>query len=528
MIRLLIYLLCLILLAAAITIILGLEGHLTGRFEGQEYFVPVNGLLAIGLGAILLTVFGTWIFGWFARMPERIKRKREDGQRNRGMIALSRGLEAVAAGDADDAQRFAKQARRQLDAPNLTRLLTAQAAQLAGDNTTAAQNYTAMLEAPETEFLGLRGLYLQALAEGRNEDARDYAERAFRLRPNAQWAFQSVYQLSVERGSWGDAREALRRAVKNGLAEGEEAKRKEAVLLTARAHAAETVSDTEEAARDAAAALKLAPGFAPAAVLSARLAAASNNRAKATKILEEAWSREPHPAISTAYGELYKDSPASRRAQKLMKLSELSPNRDESKLLKAEQHLVLEEWNEARLILEPLLERHPTARTFKAMASAMRGLYGPEQAAPWLDKAANAPLEATPGAEGHFHFTTDGWRRLVSEYGDHGRLAPPPLEEVETRLSREEILLLTAPPPEPEPEIELEPEPVAEAENAEDAPIEDPQPEKDADSAGEQPLKPSGEPAGATATPSEPSAEDEKQKQDLEQQAAAIEAARLT
>ncbi len=50
--------------------------------------------------------------------------------------------------------------------PPLTLLLSAQAAQLNGDEQAARRYFTAMLDRAETEFLGLRGLVMQALRGG--------------------------------------------------------------------------------------------------------------------------------------------------------------------------------------------------------------------------------------------------------------------------------------------------------------------------------------------------------------------------
>ncbi len=460
MIRLFIYLLVITGLAAAITLFLGLEGSIDARAAGYAINVPVD--IALIFVLIALCLFGSlvWLLSYLMRLPDKLNARRVAGQRNRGMIALTRGLEAVAAGDPEDARRHARIAQRQLDEPALTRLLTAQAAQLAGDEQTAEQSFSAMLDAPETEFLGLRGLYLQALAAGDAKAAKGFADRAFKLRPNARWAFESVYQLSIERGAWGEAKEALQMASRNGLAEGEHVKRKEAALLTARAYAAANAGDNEEALRDVRAALKQAAGFSPAATLACHLEAVKGNMSRAARILEQAWMASPHPAIVKSYKNLYKDESLSKKAERLMRLAAKAPERDESQLLKAQQHILLEEWESARSLLEPLLQRNPTARAFTAMAETMRGLHGEEQARPWFAKAAAAPLEPVPGADGEFHFTTDGWRRLIVEYGDHDRLAPPPLEEISGALSGEEIRLLTAPPPasepEPEPEQQIE------------------------------------------------------------------------
>ncbi|MEM9233103.1 MAG: heme biosynthesis HemY N-terminal domain-containing protein, partial [Pseudomonadota bacterium] len=411
--------------------------------------------------AIVLT---TLIISGLVRMPKVIARKGRESRREKGLIALTRGLEAVAAGDARDAQRHANIATRQLkNDASLTRLLTAQAAQLAGDEETAENSYAAMLEAPETEFLGLRGLYLQAMKAGDRKEAREYAERAFRLRPGTEWAYQSVYNLHLDRGAWGDARDALIKAQQHGLEEGESARRREAALLTAMAYSAETGGDIDTARREANEALRKATGFAPAAVLAARLEGQANRRSKAGKLLDEAWAASPHPAIAKTMADLYASETLERRAERLQKLANKKPDTDESQILLAEQENALGQHAEARDRLEPLLTKTPRARTFAAMAAAMRGLYGDQAAQAWQDRAAASPLDPVPGADGDFHFTTDGWRRLIREYGDHGRMAPPPLEELRTSLTVDEVRLLLAPPIATHEEPPAPEEPVVEA-----------------------------------------------------------------
>ena len=435
-----------VLLAALVAFwLFGIEGYTRVEFNGR-YIDPPTGLL---LGALLLLglllVFGTAIFGFLAGLPKRIRRRREARQQERGMTALTRGLEAVAAGDAEDAQHHARLANKNLENLALTRLLTAQAAQLAGDDDTARGSYAAMLEAPETEFLGLRGLYLQAMHREDKDEAKAYADRAFRLRPGAAWAFESVYALSVERGQWGDAYEALRLARAQGAQTTNEAKRKGAALLAARAYAARDAGDDAAAREDAEDALKQDAGLAPAAVLAARLEAEAGKRSRAAKTLEAAWAARPHPAIPLAMREIFADVGPNRRLARLRKLAARNPDHPESQLLAAEVFVEEGKPEEAKALLEPLLLGQPTARTFAVMADAMAALSGPDAAAPWLERAANAPRDPVPGARGKFDLTTEGWQRLVREYGEHGRLAPPPLEVMETGLAREELLALTAP-----------------------------------------------------------------------------------
>ncbi len=151
---------------------------------------------------------------------------------------------------------------------------------------------------------------------------------------------------------------------------------------------------------------------------------------------------------------ILQDEAPAARSKKLHKLASLNPHHKDSKLLLATLFMEEEKWQQAREIIEPMLEEAPNARVLYAMAEIMKNLYGQDKAAPWLVKAATAPQDHSLGADGAFHITTSGWQRLLEEYGEHQRLSPPPIEELSNGIDRAEILRLTAPPeaviPEPE------------------------------------------------------------------------------
>jgi len=474
MIRILIFLLTIILIAGTVTFLASLDSHISGEAFGQKFHGPsgliVGGLIAVFLVAIYLTHKTKDIMA----LPGKIKARDKEVRRNRGVAALTRGLEAVAVGDAADASHHAKVAQRHLDDLALTRLLSAQAAHLSGDEASANQSYTAMLEAPETEFLGLKGLYLQAMAKDDRVKARDYAERAYRLRSNARWAFDSVIELGLERGAWGETRDAIAKGRRNNLIAGDKADRATAALLTADAYAASLSDDKKVALSDVEAALKLAPSFAPAATLAARLYADAGKTGKAAKAIELAFTAQAHPAFIQIYDRLYTDEEAGKRAERLRKLAGKNPSCREAKLLEARADNLLRDWASAITKLEPLLMEAPTALEYSLMARAVTGLNGEEAGRAWLERAAAAPRDPRPGAEGEFHFTREGWARLVAEYMDFARLAPPPLEDAAAGVSAEEIRLLTAPkPPDATPALEEEAEEeTAPSSDAEEAPSE--------------------------------------------------------
>ena len=74
-----------------------------------------------------------------------------------GYQGFTCGTVAVAAGDPQEARRFARRAEALLAEPPLTLLLSAQAAQIGGDELAAKKVFYGNAAA-KTEFLGLRGL----------------------------------------------------------------------------------------------------------------------------------------------------------------------------------------------------------------------------------------------------------------------------------------------------------------------------------------------------------------------------------
>lgn len=450
MIRILIFILSAVFIAGAITVLFSVDGLVQTEAFGQKITMHAGFALGVIIILFIVAIFAAMWFKDVLALPAKIEARDREARHMRGIEAVTRGLEAVAVGDAADAQHHARVARRNLDESSLTRLLTAQAAQLSGDEIAAAENFTAMLEAPETEFLGLRGLYVQAQRAGDKAAARGYAERAFRLRPNAGWAFESVLELGLERGAWSETREVISMAAKNGLLPAEKARRAEAALLTANAYAAAISGDTKLALDEAESAHKLAPGLAPAAVLSARLHAAAGRRSRAAKILEQAFADAPHPALTKIHADLYAKETSERRAERMKRLADRRPTAREAKLAMVRRHLVLGEFTQAISALEPLLLETAYAGDYALMAEALAGGKRPEEAdivsKAWLKRAAQARRDPAPGADGEFHFTREGWARLVREYMEHGRLAPPPIEDAPPGLSQDDMRLLVAPP----------------------------------------------------------------------------------
>ena len=170
--------------------------------------------------------------------PGTFGRWRRERRRRKGYVALTQGMVAVAAGDPDEARRQARRADVLLNEPPLTMLLSAQAAQLNGDENAAGRYFTQMLERSETEFLGLRGLLIQAMRKGEHGRAIELARRARALRPKTPWVLTTLFELETRSGDWPAAADTLGRAQRAGALPAPQARRHEAAVLVEMSRAA--------------------------------------------------------------------------------------------------------------------------------------------------------------------------------------------------------------------------------------------------------------------------------------------------
>jgi HemY protein len=298
------------------------------------------------------------------------------------------------------------QARNTLPNEPMTLLLRAQAAQLAGDRSTSRRIFEGMLTSPDTEPLGLRGLFVEAEREKAADAARHFAERALRLNPKLAWASDALFDIQCRAGHWTAAIETLASARKHGLVTRQVADRRRAVLLTAKATAAED-HEPDRALALAVEAHNLAPDLVPAAVIAGRMLASRGNTPKAAKVLERAFARSPHPDLATVYAYArVGDSPRDRLAR-VKRLADHNPYSIESAIAVANAAIDAKAFDDARDALAPMLEERLTQRIATLMARIESEQYGDKgRVREWLARAVNAQRDPTWTADG---MTSDEW-----------------------------------------------------------------------------------------------------------------------
>jgi HemY protein len=451
MVRLVVYLLTIALLAAGLGWLADRPGTLQITWQGYEIETTVFRAMVLLAAALALIVVLWSIFRTIWNSPAAVGHRIAKRRQKKGLEAVSGGLIAIGAGDAELASRYALQARKSLPHEPLTHLLRAQSAELSGDRATARRIYEAMLASPETEQLGLRGLFLEAEREGADEAARQFAARALTANPKLGWPSKALFEKQCKQKDWKEALATLELARKCGHVTKAAADRKRAILLTAQALEAEDAAP-ETALALALEAHALAPELVPAAVLAGRIFASRGNISKAAKVLQKTWVRSPHPDLATVYAHARVGDSTRDRLDRIRQLAALNPHSIESPIAIATTAIEARMYDEARRALEPLLSERLTQRVATLMARIEAGENGEKgRVREWLARAVNAARDPVWMADGvisdHWEPTSpDGkldafqWRVPV-ESRDASR------NEILVRRL-EELLAIAAPPTE--------------------------------------------------------------------------------
>lgn len=458
MIKLVVFFALLLAFAFGFSTLADTPGHMLLQWGETEYRVSlITGI--VGLIVITVALMTIWtVLRLVFRLPSLVGFANRMRRQAKGQQAIARGLVAVGAGDRKLAQRYAQDSRRLLGNEPLALLLRAQSAQLAGDRKGAEEAFKAMLEAPETQSLGLRGLFIEAERRDDAAAARLFAEEALRRAPESGWAGEAMLGFKASARDWRGAIGIIDQNVSRRVIDRDEGRARRAVLLAAAAEEA-LETNPDEALALAQEALRSTPGLVPAADIAARRLSARGDFAKATRILEAAWKANPHPDLAAAYlGVRHGDSALDklRRARALMKLM---PDARESRFAVARAAIDAREFHAAREALESLALEKPTVRACLLMAeleeieSGNQGLVRS-----WLARASRAPRDPAWVADGT---VSDSWSPVSPVTGRIGAFEwrePPQASEAHLRAridaDRFEMPVVATPV------IEATPEPV--------------------------------------------------------------------
>lgn len=364
-------------------------------WQGWRIDTSVPILIAV---VALLAAFAAFIYRFWRALigaPHAFGRWRRERRRRQGYVALTQGMVAVAAGDPDEARRQARRADVLLNEPPLTMLLSAQAAQLNGDENAAERYFTQMLERGETEFLGLRGLLIQAMRKGDHRRAIELARRARQLRPKTPWVLTTLFELETRSGDWRGAAETLTRAQRTGALPAPQARHHEAAVLIEQSRAAAEKGRGRESLKLAEQAHRAKPDHVAATIwLAERFIEAGKPRAT-ERLVEEQWARTPHPDLLAAYRRARPVAEPLQWVKQAERLVRLAPLHRESLIALGTANLEAKLWGEARRHLKAAIEAgdgEPSAGLCRLMARLEEEEgQDPTAVRLWFARAAEAP-----------------------------------------------------------------------------------------------------------------------------------------
>jgi HemY protein len=336
----------------------------------------------------LIVAFIRFLNGDETAITRHFARNRE----RKGFDALAEGMMALASGDARVALGKAAKADRLLNRPDLTTLLTAQAAEQAGDAAKAQEAYKRLLADDRTRFVGVRGLMKQKLNEGDTETALRLAEKAFALKPKHEDTQDVLLQLQAGAHEWSAARRTLGAKLKHGGLPRDVHKRRDAVLALGEARDILDHKMSIEAREAAIAANRLSPDLIPAAVMASDGYVADGKPKNATRVIRKAWEAQPHPDLAAAFARIVPDESPKDRVRRFSVLTGQHRDHAETRMLEAELHIAAEDFPAARRALGDLTETDPTARALTIMAAVERGSGADDAVVKgWLARALASP-----------------------------------------------------------------------------------------------------------------------------------------
>ena len=406
MIRLIVYIGLSLALTLGIAWLIATPGTIQIDVGGYR-LQPGIGLSAIAL--VLVVIGAVFLWSLVTRLlsaPRMLAMRAARKSRDKGVDALSDGLIALQAGDAEKARKLARDARNRLPKNAAAHLLQARAELALGQWGSAREHYRTLIDNPKTALAALSGLYEQARAQNRDDAALTFAHKAHALAPALTWAGEAIFDDIARRGDWAAGLEMVEAAPATSKKEREEKKRKQAVLQTAIA------ADTENSAPLVALehtrlALKLVPDFVPAALIAARIHSSRGETRKSTSLLRRVWRATHHPHVATLFANAQPGISPTERLKRLRELVPSPPPDAQSAIVLARIAIEAQEWSIARSALDDFASANPSQATCVAMARIEEGQnddFG--RARQWLARAVTAPRDPIWTADG---ITAQDW-----------------------------------------------------------------------------------------------------------------------
>lgn len=372
------------------------------RLSAFNFEFTMSPLVALLLFLVIFTVF--WflfkVLGFFNAVVSfisgdetAVSRFFSKNRERKGFEALADGMVALASGEGRLAIAKAAKAEKLLKRPELTNLITAQAAEVLKDKPKAYEFYKKLLKDDRTRFVGVIGIMKHKLSEGDTDLALKLAEKAFSLKPKHEKTQDFLLSLQAEKEDWSGARKTLNAKLRYGNLPRDVHRRRDAVLALSEAKSVLGAGKTIQAQEAAIEANKLSPDLIPAATMAAQSYLSKNKTKNALRVIKKAWEVRPHPDLASVFLEVTKEYEGKDRIKNFKTLSRTQMKHKETKMFLTELYISNGDFNAAKLSLESIEKVDvPNSRYLTNKAAIAKGEGEDDQVVRKLiNDAVNAP-----------------------------------------------------------------------------------------------------------------------------------------
>jgi HemY protein len=405
MMRLIIFILTILALATGANWLFQQQGEITATWQGYEIHTSTAvAILTLGLGilAFMLIIHAAlWLFS----LPETFKHGRKEHRMDNALKALTQGFAALGAGDEKSARIASQSATKLLahhpEGKQLAQILSAETEQLAGNMKKSSEHFTALLKEKPTQLLALKGLLVNAQRQHDLKKARELAEKAYDVKPDAPGVLRALLSLYKLTNDWNASETLLKKEEKrqrwsfSDSIQDVDLALEHAIALTMQARALHT-TDSKAALLKAEAAHKAKPSFTPALELYLTLLTASAPE-KAQKLCEKHWKSSPSVVLMQCWLSATTALPSKKRIKLAEKLIEHHSAHPLNNLLMGNLYLALNDTVAARNHALLALDEGESAERYTLMANVedAQAVSDTATTEKWRQKAERSAPEST-------------------------------------------------------------------------------------------------------------------------------------
>nr|MBX2833687.1 hypothetical protein [Micavibrio sp.] len=344
-------------------------GHVQLEWLDYKVTIHMGFFLLIILGLMLLSMTLFSIIRGIVGFPNSLKRYSQMQAREKTLSALTKGLSAVAAGDAKAAQIQANKAmKHKREEDSLPILLNAQAARLNGDEDKANKNYLKLIESKDASFLGVRGLLQSALDVNDKDTAQRLTQKALALHPKQRWIVKTAYDLAVQQRDWEEALGLLKKLERQHAESIKDYAHERAALYTGLAQDYLGKGWDEAAKEEFSKGLRTDRRFAPAVIELAYYYKGRGEAKSARKVIEKAAKHSMHDAYVSVWADLVEQGAGADkmvRYKHIVSLAKIAPKNARALGCAGAAAIDASLWGDAREYLERAIALKPTAETYR-------------------------------------------------------------------------------------------------------------------------------------------------------------------